>query len=70
MTRLLEKGIATRRGIMAIHREDCYRDYAAAVLPNTERITDKTLILPLYPRLSDEEQIFIINSIKEILMRH
>jgi dTDP-4-amino-4,6-dideoxygalactose transaminase len=68
MTKLLEKGIATRRGIMAIHREACYRDYAAAYLPHTERITDKTLLLPLYPRLSDKEQEFIIHALKEILM--
>jgi perosamine synthetase len=69
MARLIEKGIATRRGIMAIHREPCYREYAAAHLPNTDRITDKTLLLPLYPRLSDKEQKFIIDSLKEILMK-
>jgi perosamine synthetase len=69
MAKLLEKGIATRRGIMAIHREPCYSDYAASDLPNTNRITDKTLLLPLYPRLSDKEQTFIADSIKEILMQ-
>ncbi len=69
MARLIEKGIATRRGIMAIHREPCYREYAAAHLPNTDRITDKTLLLPLYPRLSDKEQNFIIDSLNEILMK-
>ena len=69
MYRLLQKGIATRRGIMAIHREACFREHAGSRLPNTERITDKTLLLPLYPGLSDEEQAFIIDSLKEILMK-
>jgi perosamine synthetase len=66
MAKLLEKGIATRRGIMAIHRELCYQAYAGIYLPNTDRLTDNTLLLPLYPALSAEEQTFIINSIKEI----
>jgi perosamine synthetase len=68
MAKLLEKGISTRRGIMAIHREVCYREFAAPQLPNTDRLTDNTLLLPLYPRLLDEEQQYIIDSIKEILM--
>ena len=68
MAKLLEKGIATRRGIMAIHREPCYRAYAGIHLPNTDKLTDNTLLLPLYPALSAEEQTFIINSIKESLI--
>jgi len=68
MAKLLEKGIATRRGIMAIHRELCYQAYAGIYLPNTDRLTDNTLLLPLYPTLSAEEQTFIINSIKEIFI--
>jgi perosamine synthetase len=67
MAKLLEKGIATRRGIMAIHREPCYRAYAGIYLPNTDKLTDNTLLLPLYPALTAQEQTFIINSIKEIL---
>ncbi len=66
MARLLERGIATRRGIMAIHREACYRDEAVK-LPHTERMTDNTLLLPLYPSLTDTEQDYVIESIKQIL---
>jgi len=69
MAKLLEKGIATRRGIMAIHRELCYQAYAGIYLPNTDRLTDNTLLLPLYPALSAEEQTFIINSIKKIFIQ-
>jgi dTDP-4-amino-4,6-dideoxygalactose transaminase len=68
MSKLLEKGIATRRSIMAIHMETCYKGYSRMPLLNTEKITMNTILLPLYPTLSVEEQLFIINSIKEILM--
>ncbi|MBI4688815.1 MAG: DegT/DnrJ/EryC1/StrS family aminotransferase [Nitrospirae bacterium] len=66
MQRLLEKGIATRRGIMAIHMEECYRKYKVP-LPETERITRNTVILPLYSSMTEEEQEYVIRCIKEIL---
>ncbi|MEW6054760.1 MAG: DegT/DnrJ/EryC1/StrS family aminotransferase [Nitrospirota bacterium] len=69
MEKLHEKGIATRRGIMAIHTEASYRDYAGTPLPHTERITGSTVLLPLYPSLSTEEQAYIIDSIKRLMVK-
>ena len=66
MTKLLEKGITTRRGIMAIHLEKSYSGYKAS-LPETERITGNTLLLPIYPTMTADEQEYVINCIKEIL---
>lgn len=66
MERLLKKGISSRRGIMAIHREPCY-SRNNATLPETERITDNTIILPLYPSMTDEEARHVISSISDIL---
>jgi perosamine synthetase len=68
MSKLLEKGIATRRGIMAIHMEPYYKGYSRLSLPTTEKITMNTVLLPLYPTLSSEEQSYITNSLKEILL--
>ncbi|MCI4624586.1 MAG: DegT/DnrJ/EryC1/StrS family aminotransferase [Candidatus Magnetoovum sp. WYHC-5] len=62
MEALLQKGIATRAGIMAIHRQLCYSHYKQS-LPNTERLTDNTLILPLYPQMTDSEVRYVIDSI-------
>lgn len=66
MEGLLEKGISTRRGIMAIHMERCYSKYRV-FLPETERITKSTVILPLYPSMSDGEQRYVVQRIKEVL---
>ncbi|WP_454296047.1 DegT/DnrJ/EryC1/StrS family aminotransferase [Salana multivorans] len=54
---LAEAGISARRGIMASHRQPAYqgRDTGGAALPVTERLTDNTLILPLYHQLTGEE---------------
>ncbi len=66
MTQLLKRGIHTRRGIMAIHRELCYADYQAR-LPETEKASDSTVILPLYPAMSGREINYVISNILEIL---
>jgi dTDP-4-amino-4,6-dideoxygalactose transaminase len=66
MQSLLEKGIATRRGIMAIHLERCYRK-DSLLLPETERITKNTVLLPIYPSLTEEEQMYVIQCIKEVM---
>lgn len=67
MDRLLEKGIATRRGIMAIHMEPCYKGVSRFPLPNSERITKNTLLLPLYVTMTTEEQSLVVNTIRGIL---
>ena len=58
---LAEAEISARRGIMAAHRQPPYRDLAPeGSLPNTERLTDNTLILPLYHELTEVDQDRII----------
>ena len=68
MERLLERGISTRRGIMATHQEPLYaKEYAQVRLPETEAATRETLILPLFPQMTAEEQDYVISNIKEVM---
>ncbi len=67
MQGLLERGVSTRRGVMAIHREPPYRDREwEKRLPETSAATDETVILPLFHQLTEEEQDYIIECIHEI----
>lgn len=67
MQRLLECGVSTRRGIMAIHRERRYRDPRwEERLPKTNAATDECLILPLFHQMTVEEQDSIIECIQEV----
>jgi dTDP-4-amino-4,6-dideoxygalactose transaminase len=61
MSRLGEAGISARRGIMASHRQPAYRGHRHDPLPVTERLTDTTLILPLFHQLSDSEQSRVVD---------
>jgi len=57
MQRLLEAGIATRRGIMNAHREPAYysNGVPAITLPNSEEAQDLAMLLPLFPDMSIEQ---------------
>ena len=57
MQRLLEAGIATRRGIMNAHREPAYyrNGKPAITLPHSEAAQDCVMLLPLFPDMSIEQ---------------
>ena len=65
MARMLERGVATRRGVMAIHEEPLYRQkFGVRVsLPVTEAATRQTLLLPIYTTMTDEEQDYVVESL-------
>jgi dTDP-4-amino-4,6-dideoxygalactose transaminase len=69
---LAEAGVSARRGIMAAHRQPAYRDVdtGSVPLPVTERLTDNTLIVPLYHELSDADQLRVVNALREAGAAH
>jgi dTDP-4-amino-4,6-dideoxygalactose transaminase len=70
MQALLDKRIATRRGIMCAHREAAYHDQAwrrAGSLKESERAQDECILLPLYHQLRSEEQESIASQLRTVL---
>jgi dTDP-4-amino-4,6-dideoxygalactose transaminase len=59
--RLAAAGVSARRGIMAAHLEPAYRDVPHAPLPNTERLTRDSLILPLFHGLTEDQQELVVD---------
>ncbi|OJV83393.1 MAG: glutamine--scyllo-inositol aminotransferase [Cellulomonas sp. 73-92] len=53
--------ISARRGIMAAHRQPAYAGVRHVPLPVTERLTDGTLILPVFHQMSESEQARVID---------
>jgi dTDP-4-amino-4,6-dideoxygalactose transaminase len=57
MQAMLDAGVATRRGIMCIHREPAYAEaYASGSLAESEAAQDHGLILPLFPQMAISDQ--------------
>jgi perosamine synthetase len=54
-------GISCRRGIMAAHLEPAYAGHPHAPLPVTERLTRRSLILPLHHELTDADQERVVD---------
>jgi perosamine synthetase len=68
MQRLLDRGIATRRGIMCSHREKPYSDDARCnELPKSELAQDHSLLLPIYAQLSEDDQAQVADALREEL---
>ena len=62
MQLMLDKGIATRKGVMCVHREAPYRTYQSTPLPVSEHIQDHGIMLPLYHTMSGHEQQKVIET--------
>jgi dTDP-4-amino-4,6-dideoxygalactose transaminase len=68
MTNLLRRGIATRRGVMASHLEKTYTSRVGKTsLPVTEDIAERIMLIPLFAAMTDEEQTYVIDALREEL---
>lgn len=67
MQSMLNKEIATRRGIMCAHREPVYKREpwrAAGSLRRSEQAQDECILLPLYHQLTHQEQQLIASQLR------
>ncbi|HEY0638695.1 MAG TPA: DegT/DnrJ/EryC1/StrS family aminotransferase [Pseudonocardiaceae bacterium] len=63
LSALAAAGVSARRGIMAAHLEPAYRGHPHAPLPVTERLTARTLILPLHHELTGDDQRRVVEAL-------
>ena len=69
MQQMLEKGIATRRGIMCTHREQAYADYLPRrPLARSEYAQDHCILLPLYHQMTDADQELVVSALREAVL--
>jgi dTDP-4-amino-4,6-dideoxygalactose transaminase len=64
MQALMDRGVASRRGIMNAHREVPYA--GEHHLPVSEWAQDRHIVLPLYPLMDDEDINAVILSVTEV----
>jgi dTDP-4-amino-4,6-dideoxygalactose transaminase len=64
MQGLLDRGISTRRGIMNSHQEGAYAGREVYHLPYSEQARDHTVLLPLYPAMTEEEQDYVVEQLR------
>ena len=67
MQNLDEVGITTRRGIMTAHREPAYLQRGQNNLPITEKLSDSSIILPLFHSFSEVQQTYVIEKFLEFI---
>lgn len=68
MQLLLDEGVASRRGIMTSHRETAYKEYAKSLsLPISEDACDRSILIPLYIPMTQEEVNTVISCFKKAI---
>jgi dTDP-4-amino-4,6-dideoxygalactose transaminase len=67
MQRLLDGGIATRRGIMLSHLEPAYAGCPLSQpLGHSERASARSILLPLFPQITDAEHHNVLVEIERV----
>lgn len=71
MQRMLDQNVNTRRGIMCSHREAAYASEPCrwSELRESEAAQEHTILLPLFHQLTEDEQDYIVATLREAL-RH
>ncbi|MBX3539686.1 MAG: DegT/DnrJ/EryC1/StrS family aminotransferase [Chelatococcus sp.] len=68
MQAMLDRQIATRRGIMCIHMEPAYANLPQRLpLPASEQARDGCVLLPLFPQMTADMQEEVVASLREVL---
>jgi perosamine synthetase len=84
MQSMLDIGVATRRGVMCSHREDSYpantwlcagrigeggcTTGSCQCLRHSQEAQDRTMILPLFPQMSFEQQDYVVKALQDALL--
>ena len=66
MQALLDRGISSRRGVMCAHLEKAYADVPLHFpLPHSEAARDRTILLPLFPQMTQTEQDRVVSALAD-----
>jgi dTDP-4-amino-4,6-dideoxygalactose transaminase len=66
MQAMLDRHVATRRGIMCAHLEPAYiREPLRFPLPHSEEARDRCILLPLYPQMTEGDQQQVVAALKK-----
>jgi perosamine synthetase len=59
------RGVSTRRGLMAAHREPCYRGARlGGPLPHTDAASAQTMVLPIFEELTADDQAYVVEQLR------
>ena len=64
MSRMKEYGVQTSIHYPPIHTFTSYRNGSPIELPVTEDVASREVTLPLYPTLSEEDVMYIVDAIR------
>ena len=71
LAHMAECGVSCRRGIQSLCQEPYFRDtYQNVVFPNTDAAAVRTMFLPIFPGLTQKQQMQIVAALKDAVAKH
>jgi perosamine synthetase len=68
MQHMLDHEVATRRGVMCVHLERAYENLPLrSLLPESERARNESILLPLFPQMTAEIQLQVVEALRQAL---
>jgi UDP-4-amino-4,6-dideoxy-N-acetyl-beta-L-altrosamine transaminase len=68
MARLLEKGVGTQVHYIPVHTQPYYRERCGDFsLPGAKKYYERTLSLPLYPAMTDDNVLYVVEELRKIV---
>jgi dTDP-4-amino-4,6-dideoxygalactose transaminase len=67
MQAMLNRGVATRRGVMCAHLEPAYSADPTPPLPRSEAAHRRSILLPLYPQMTEADQLTVVDALRAAL---
>lgn len=65
LAELRARDIAAKPGVMVVHREPAFHGRCAGDLSHSEQASDRSLLLPLYPDMTEREQQQVISAVRD-----
>jgi len=69
LTALKQRGVNSRHGVTCAHEEPAFADLEPVSLPVSERITRRSVLLPLYHDLSEHDQDRVVEALADVARR-
>jgi dTDP-4-amino-4,6-dideoxygalactose transaminase len=71
LAHMAECGVSCRRGIQSLCHEPYFRDtWKDIVFPNTDAMAERTMFLPIFPGLTQKQQMQVVSALKDAVAKH
>ena len=66
---LRERGVASNIGAVTAHSQPAYAGFVRGPLPQSDRLAERSFLLPLFPQMEEAEVAYVLDTLSELVTR-